>query len=468
MAIGVAPVVVGAAEVVPVIRIVRLELDGVDEVGDGLVVVALLAAGGAPAVPVGGVVRVEPDGAGKVGDGLAVLALAGVGGAPAVPVSGVVRVQAGGAGVVGDGPVVVALAEISGAPVLPVGGVVRVELDGAGAVGDDPVIIPLAEAGNGPGVPVSCAVRIEADGAGAVGDGPVVILLIAVEVAAPVPGEVGLPAVGVQVNGPVKIKPGLLVFAIRVMGFAPLAPDDAVRRRVVVAQGDGAGVAGDSQGMLPLAEVVVPLAFPIRGIGLRGRRREAGRAGVCGRRCNGRRRSGVRGRGGRRWRRRSPAGGVADEFGQGFARGYDGVCRQRRRWRCRFRGGRRRRKDALAQVGLILRHRPGRPVGGKGPQQAGSHAQHQNGVAVVIPPLVKGVVAELKKVADQAVFGVAQFLAGGQLNVMEGYPEPALGHYAEDGVGVAGPDFGDVQVVAEQAGVFPVPRIQFPAIYGRL
>ena len=117
---------------------------------------------------------------------------------------------------------------------------------------------------------------------------------------------------------------------------------------------------------------------------------------------------------------------------------------------------------------MILRHRPGRPVGGKGPQQAGSHAQHQNGVAVVIPPLVKGVVAELKKVADQAVFGVAQFLAGGQLNVMEGYPEPALGHYAEDGVGVAGPDFGDVQVVAEQAGVFPVPRIQFPAIYGRL
>ena len=79
MALSYSPFFVGEAPVVIGLGVLRVEPDGLGEVGNRLVVFALLPVGEAPVAIRLGIFRVQPDGLGVVGNRLVVFALLPVG-----------------------------------------------------------------------------------------------------------------------------------------------------------------------------------------------------------------------------------------------------------------------------------------------------------------------------------------------------------------------------------------------------
>ena len=85
-----------------------------------------------------------------------------------------------------------------------------------------------------------------------------------------------------------------------------------------------------------------------------------------------------------------------------------------------------------------------------------------------MPLLMRSTVTELEKVAGQAILGIAHFLPDGGLKIVERNLAPALDHYPQNGVGIAGLDFRDVQVGAEQIFIIGVRPVKLAAINGSL
>ena len=136
---GHAPAVIGVGEF-------RVQADGLGEIGDGLLLLALDVVGDAAVVIRLGEFRLLADGLVIVGDGLVQLARGPVGAAAAIVGRGAIRVQADGLGVIVEDLVELAFSPVGAGPIAVGRGPFRVDLDGLGEGGNGGVVVLFLEA----------------------------------------------------------------------------------------------------------------------------------------------------------------------------------------------------------------------------------------------------------------------------------------------------------------------------------